>query len=246
MTLRMIRVTQPAFPATKPMFVKLATSALFAGAAAGLIAGLLQLAFVQPVLLHAELFESGQLVHFGGQGSPAHADLPRFDAVRDLLSVFFAMLVYTGYAFVLLAFMSIAGENGSLINAEKGLIWGVAGFVTVHLAPSFSLAPELPGAAAADVGMRQIWWFATVFTTAAALVLLAFGRSWQLGCVAAILIIAPHLVGAPEPDVFTGPVPPELAALFAARALGVGLAAWVLLGSFAGFFWSREMQREAV
>lgn len=227
------------------MFAKLATSALFAGAAAGLIAGLLQFVFVQPVLLHAELFESGALTHFGTQGSSAEAPAGGFDPVRDLLSVFFAMLIYTGYAFVLLAFMYIAGQNGATIDPSTGLIWGVAGFVTVHLAPSFSLAPELPGAAAASVGLRQIWWFATVFTTAAAIALLVFGRSWQLSVVAAILIISPHLVGAPEPDIFTGPVPPELAALFAARALGVGLAAWVLLGSFAGYFWHREMQQDA-
>ena len=47
------------------MFQKILTSALFAGFCAGLIAGLLQLVFVQPVLLHAELYEAGKLVHFG-------------------------------------------------------------------------------------------------------------------------------------------------------------------------------------
>ena len=31
--------------------------------------------------------------------------------------------------------------------------------------------------------------------------------------------------------------------LFAARAFGVGLAAWVLVGSFAGYFWQREGER---
>ena len=36
-----------------------------------------------------------------------------------------------------------------------------------------------------------------------------------------------------------------LGALFAARALGIGLAAWVLLGSFAGYFWQREGARSA-
>jgi len=40
-------------------------------------------------------------------------------------------------------------------------------------------------------------------------------------------------------------VPTEIGALFAARALGIGLVAWVLLGSFAGFFWQREGARSA-
>ena len=38
----------------------------------------------------------------------------------------------------------------------------------------------------------------------------------------------------------SGPVPPEIAALFASRALGIGLAAWALLGLLAGYFWQRE------
>jgi predicted cobalt transporter CbtA len=56
-----------------------------------------------------------------------------------------------------------------------------------------------------------------------------------------ILLLAPHLLGAPEPASFHGPTPPELGGLFAARALGVGMAAWVLLGLFAGHFWQREL-----
>ena len=45
------------------MIARYVISALFTGALAGLIAGLLQLIFVQPVLLHAELYEAGTLVH---------------------------------------------------------------------------------------------------------------------------------------------------------------------------------------
>jgi predicted cobalt transporter CbtA len=53
------------------MFMRLFTSAIFAGALAGLVGGILQLGFVQPVLLMAELYETGQLVHFGALISPA-------------------------------------------------------------------------------------------------------------------------------------------------------------------------------
>ena len=63
---------------------------------------------------------------------------------------------------------------------------------------------------------------------------------WQLK-LSVELLLAPHVYGAPEPSVFTGPVPTEIGALFAARAFGVGLAAWVLVGSFAGYFWSRQV-----
>ena len=222
------------------MFTRILTSALFAGAAAGLIAALLQLVFVQPVLLHAELYESGALVHFGGQPISAHQEVGGFDALRDGLSIIFTMLTYAGYALVLVAAMALAEARDARITARNGLIWGVAGFVVVHFAPGFSLAPEVPGVAAADVEVRQVWWFATVAAAAVAVWLIAFMRNWAHWGIAIVLLLAPHAVGAPEPDTFTGPVPTEIGALFAARAFGVGMAAWVLLGLFAGYFWERE------
>lgn len=222
------------------MYSRYLIAALFAGASAGLIAGILQLVFVQPVLLHAELYESGALVHFGTAAVSAHPELPGFDAMRDGLSLIFTMLTYSGYALIMLAAMGIAEDRGASIDGRTGILWGVAGFVAFHFAPGFSLAPEVPGVAAADVTARQIWWFATVGTAAAGLWLIAFGGNWMAWAGAAVLLLAPHLIGAPEPEVLTGPVPTEIGALFAARAFGVGLAAWVLLGSFAGYFWQRE------
>ena len=224
------------------MIQRLVVSALFAGAVTGLIVGLLQLIFVQPVLLHAELYEQGTLVHFGAEPAGAHPDLPGFDAVRDGLSIVFTMLTYTGYAMILLAAMVLGQEQGAGITARWGILWGVAGFVTFHLAPGFSLPPEVPGVAAADVGLRQVWWFGTVAATAVGLWLLTFGPGWIYWAIGTALILAPHLIGAPEPDTFAGTVPPELAALFAARALGVGLAAWTILGLCTGWFWQKEAE----
>lgn len=228
------------------MFARLFTSALFAGAAAGLIAALLQLVFVQPVLLHAELYESGTLVHFGAEAVTAHPDLPGIDPLRDGLSILFTMLTYTGYALIMLALMVTAERRGHAVTARAGLLWGLAGFITFHFAPGLSLAPEVPGVAAADVGLRQIWWVATVAATGLAMWLIAFGRGWTAYGAAALLLLAPHLIGAPQPDSFAGPVPTEIGALFAARAFGVGMAAWVLLGCLAGHFWRTEGDRATV
>ncbi|MEX0319350.1 MAG: CbtA family protein [Ruegeria sp.] len=225
------------------MFSRILTSALFAGAAAGLIAALLQLVFVQPVLLHAELYESGELVHFGGEAVSAHPELPGFDAMRDGLSIVFTMLTYTGYSLVMVALMSMAERQGHAVNARSGLLWGLAGFVTFHFAPGLSLAPEVPGVAAADVAVRQIWWTATVAAAGIAMWLIAFGGNLVSYLIAAALLLAPHLIGAPEPDSFSGPVPTEIGALFAARAFGIGMAAWILLGTFAGYFWQSESAR---
>lgn len=223
------------------MFAKIFTSALFAGFLAGLMAALLQLVFVQPTLLHAELYESGQLLHFGATDPvTAHVEGEGIDLVRDGLSVLFTTLIYTGYAFIMVAAMAYASDRGARITARTGMLWGVAGFVAVHLAPAFSLPPELPGSAATEVSVRQVWWFGTVAASALAMWLIGFGRGWAAWGAGIVLLLVPHLIGAPHPDAFTGPVPPELAAMFASRALGVGFAAWVLLGMASGYFWQGE------
>lgn len=216
------------------MFARILTSALFAGFAAGLAGAIMQLIFVQPLLLHAELYEAGALTH---PAAIAHPALPGFDPLRDALSILFTTLIYTAYALLLTAGMALAGERGISVTPRHGLIWGLAGFVAVQLAPAFGLPPELPGAAAADVAARQVWWFATAAATASALALIGYGRGWPAHTAAVLLLLAPHLVGAPHPEAFTGPVPPELAAHFAARALGVGLATWALLGLACAHFW---------
>lgn len=226
------------------MFTKILTSALFAGASAGFIASLLHLGFVQPVLLHAELYESGELVHFGARAAvTAHQGFLGFDPLRDGLSIAFNIAIYCGYALILVAAMALATHRGEVVTSRKGIIWGIAGFVAVHFAPGFTLAPEVPGNAAADVPARQAWWFATVAGAAVALWLIAFGRNWVAWAAAAMLLLAPHIIGAPEPDQFTGPAPAEIGALFASRAFGVGFAAWVLTGLFAGYFWKRELSQ---
>lgn len=248
---------------------------LIAGAAAGLIAALLQLALVQPLLLEAELYESGERVHVAAEGGHDHdhatvppAAMPgvggeaapqdhahdgaagqseghdhgppafAIDPARDGLSVVFAMTVYAGWGLILSAAMAFAQSRGHEVGARQGLVWGLCGFLAVQLAPAAGLAPELPGMAAGELLPRQIWWAATVAATGLGLWLIAFGRGAAAWVAALALIALPHLVGAPHPQDYAGPVPPELAAAFAGRALGVGLLAWAALGF--GCAWMRE------
>ena len=225
------------------MFTRIVTSALFAGAAAGLAAGILQWQFVQPVLLHSELYEQGLLTHFGGALNSTEVALDRLQPMRDALSIIFTMLLNTGYALILIALMSLRQQSGDELTPHKGIIWGIAGYVAVHLAPALSLPPEVPGVAAADVELRQIWWVCTVAATSLGLWLIAFSRKTTRIIPAIILILLPHLIGAPEADVFTGPAPTEIGALFASRALGIGLASWALLGYFSARFFISETKR---
>jgi cobalt transporter subunit CbtA len=219
------------------MFQKIVVSALIAGFGAGLVHALLQFVFIQPLLIHAELFELGPLPGLDAVTVPRGV----IDPLREALNVVFAALVYTGYALVLLAVMSFAEERGKTITARNGLIWGIAGFVTMHLAPAFGLAPDMPGLNAAPVEPRQVWWFGTAAATGVGLWLIAFGRNWSIWGAAIILITAPHIIGAPLPLMLSNIAPPELAANFAARTLGVALVVWTTLGLLLGAVWNSKL-----
>ena len=237
------------------MFARLVISGIFAGALAGCVGGILQLYFVQPLLLSAELYESGQIVHFGAGGSTANIApgiiWGGFNTTRDTLSILFSIAIYCGYGLLLVAAQGLAqGLTQGLTLAKtpasnnqtimrQGAIWGLAGFCAFHFAPSIGLAPELPGNASAALETRQIWWFTTALATALALWLFAFGgRSWHIALGIA-LILAPHIIGAPHSHNFHGTAPPELAALFATRSLGVGCIAWLILGTTSHYFYHR-------
>jgi predicted cobalt transporter CbtA len=54
-----------------------------------------------------------------------------------------------------------------------------------------------------------------------------------------VLMAAPHLIGAPQPDRIGGAVPPELAGHFAAASLVTAAIFWCVLGWLSGTFWRR-------
>lgn len=158
--------------------------------------------------------------------------------MRHGLTVLFAGLTYVSFALVLVAGYALAGVFGRKITLQTGLLWGLAGFLAVQMAPAMGLEPELPGTLAAALASRQAWWVMTALATAAGLGLIGYGRgpAWWLGGIA--LLALPHVIGAPDPGGFSGVAPPELAARFAAHSLGVGLLAWVFLGGLLAKLWN--------
>ena len=251
------------------MIQRMVTSAVFAGFAAGLFAALLHFAFVQKMILLGEQYETGAAVHHAGvataedhakaatdgatfSAAPAatEGDSPAHDATggeaasplqRNALTVLFLVLQYCSYALVLVAGFALAQRRGQRVTARDGLLWGIAGFVAVQLAPAMGLAPELPGTMAAPLFDRQVWWAATALCSGAAMAMIGYGRTVLWGAGAVLLLALPHIVGAPDLGHFTGVAPPEVAASFAARSLGLGLATWSLMGWLSGWFWDRNL-----
>ncbi len=232
------------------MIQRMVASAVFAGFAAGLLAALLHFGFVQKFILLAEQYESGAMTHFAGASETEAAAGPAADATghdeaqapsdlaRNALTVLFASLVQVAYALLLVAGYALADHYGRRINARDGLLWGLAGFAAFQLAPAMGLPPNLPGTLAAAYDARLIWWWGTVLATGTALALLGYGRGPLAIGMAAVLLAAPHVIGAPQLDQFSGVAPPEVASAFAARVLGVSFTVWAILGWLSARIWS--------
>lgn len=223
-------------------------AALAAGVLAGLFMALLQEVTTTPLILQAELYENtgrGGASHphdnatssaVGGHG---HGDAwaPEAGFERSLFSALTNVLGGIGFALLLIAGFVL---RGAPVDPMRGVLWGLGGFAAFTLSPALGLAPEVPGAAAAELVSRQVWWLAAIATAGTGLWLLAFGRStvWRLAGVA--VLVLPHAIGAPHvPAGEAGLVPPELAAHFAAASIVVQGVFWAVLGWLTATFYTR-------
>ena len=226
------------------LFQRIFFAAVLAGLAAGLVAGALQQWRVVPLILAAEVYETagGETVHAHDHGDEAVAPhehdetawAPADGVERTAYTLLATTLAALGFALVLVAVSTLAGMPITLAN---GALWGLGGFIAFQLAPALGLPPELPGMPAADLGARQLWWWGTALAAAAALLVLARYRNLPAVAIAAVLFLAPHVIGAPQLAAESGTsVPAGLATAFAANTLGVGAATWLILGMLIGFF----------
>ena len=105
--------------------------------------------------------------------------------------------------------MLLAGER---ITPLTALGWAAGGFAATGLATGLGLSPELPGSAAADLFARQIWWIGTAAATGAGLYALIKLRTPLAIAAGVLLLVLPHLIGAPHPHEYVSTAPAELAA----------------------------------
>ena len=232
------------------MIIRLLSAALAAGFIAAVVATGLQLTLTSPLILAAERYEQAEPSHQAGRALPivlAHsghdhaapdastlewqpgAGLPRmaFTALATLVGG-------VGYALLLGAVMLACGREPTL---KTSLAFAVAGFASVALAPGLGLPPELPGSEAAPLAARQAWWVMTAVATGMGLYLIAIRRSLIAILGGLVLMIAPHVAGAPQPPAGGSELPAALAAQFAARSLAISFVFWVMIALGFGWAW---------
>ncbi|MEC9347921.1 MAG: CbtA family protein [Pseudomonadota bacterium] len=239
------------------MFRRIFASGLLAGLLAGLFVAVLQQATTVPLIQFAETFEQGgeadtaAHAHDHGEKPHDHGDshdhagnghdhgegwMPEDGIERIFYTALSSVVIGCGWALMLVALVAISGRR---LDARSGILWGAAGFVATALAPAVGLPPELPGSMAAEVDARILWWIGTVVASAIALWLMVFTPGRIATAAGIVLLALPHIIGAPQPDHFGGPVPPELSAQFVAVSLALAAVFWTVLGWLAGMFWTR-------
>lgn len=236
------------------MVTRVLTVSLLAGLLAGLIVAALQHVTTTPLILKAEIYESAMmapaashaafdggariiLAHGGGDHAAGaeHDEWKPQDGTQRMLFTSAATIgTAIGFAALLLAGMLAAGDS---IDQRRALIWGACGFLAFGLAPGMGLAPELPGAASAALQERQLWWIGTAIATAIGLFLFLRHEAPWLKLLAVVVILLPHVVGAPHAPTPESKVPAELAAHFTSLSLGIQAALWLVTAFAVGTLW---------
>jgi cobalt transporter subunit CbtA len=236
----------------------IAAPALVAGLLAALLLTLIQTLWVSPLIWQAETFETAASIeqptphdhhaeavvwpqqaedphhdhgdHHSHNAAHHHHDESAWQPDDGWQRVAFTgasnLVMAIGYALVLVALFHWRKPK----SIAAGIGWGIAGFAVFFGAPSLGLPPELPGAAAAELVSRQAWWIATALCTAAAIGLIAFRKDWLNRAIAPVLLIAPHIYGAPQSASHESLAPEVLHHQFVIATSVANGVFWLVLG----------------
>ncbi|MCJ1881464.1 MULTISPECIES: CbtA family protein [Pseudomonas] len=234
------------------MIKRIAQTAGFAGLIAALVLTVAQLLWVSPLILKAETYEKAEpaaaLVEENHEHAHEHAAgavaahehdaqawEPEDGWQRILSTTGGNLVVAVGFALMLAGLFTLRAPG----KTSEGLLWGLAGFAVFTLAPSLGLPPEVPGTAAADLTLRQTWWIGTAAASAGGLALLVFGRNWALRGIGIALLVVPHVIGAPQPEVHSSLAPESIAHEFIVASLITNAVFWAALGLGAAWLFRR-------
>lgn len=218
-------------------FRQIFLSACLAALVASVGFSLYQFYFVNPIIFAAELYEIAESVnHFMPLESESWA--PDDGIERSFYTLLANFLMSLAYGLLLGSAMVFRGNSSAL----KGLVWGMAAYLSLFVAPALGLPPEIPGMEAADLNLRQNWWLLSVVLTVIGLTVFSFSSRYYKGA-GVIFVILPHLIGAPAAKIhgFSHPDPIAVAKLtelwqqFILHTSIANALLWLIIGITTGF-----------
>jgi cobalt transporter subunit CbtA len=221
------------------MFGRVFLAVMLAGIAAGVFMGVLQHFAVTPLILQAETFEAGvpgtsdHGSHDHGTATHSHESSEHASPSLSRTTATFLTTALAGAGWAGIA-AGLAMAMNWPINRQNGLLWGMCGFAAVVLAPAAGLPPKLPGVPSPEIQSATLWWMATIGLSGTALWLALCTRKYWSLPLATLLLLAPHVLGAPQPTSFETSVPAHLIQQFVARSLAANAVFWMALGTLLG------------
>jgi len=228
-------------------FRSIVLSSIVAGFIVGVIVTVIQHFSTVPLILEAEVFERAAETHqsdpagasgaisdhnHSGHQHGAEAWEPRDGLERNAYTAAANVLTAIGFALILAGLFAVrSSATAENVSWHEGLMWGLAGFAVFTIGPGLGLPPELPGVPTAPLLSRQIWWGVAALATAAGLALIFFRRAVPASIAGLLLLILPHLIGAPELDHVETNVPTSLSHQFVVAVTVTSLVFWSMLGS---------------
>lgn len=219
------------------MMYRIFAAAMAAGLLAAALISVVEVFTTTPMILQAESYE----VVIAGHDHSAHVHDAQAWAPEDGFERFFYTVIanaVTGIAFALMVAVGLTvGERKA--DLTKGVLIALGGFAAFTLAPMLGLPPELPGMPVADLQDRQLWWAGTVALSIGGLWCLFMVPVPALKLLGVILLVAPHVWGAPHAMAHASPIPATLAARFAATSIVINALLWGAIGIFTALFYER-------
>jgi cobalt transporter subunit CbtA len=230
------------------MLVRYLLATIVAGLFAGILLTPAMYVRTVPLILHAEEYENAgghEHSHDAAAAAVPHEHeegaSPALPFGRLGNTLLINLVAGAGFALMTGAAALFLGRR---ITLQNGIYWGLAGFFIFNLAPAFSLAPELPAMPAADLAARQAWWLVTVVLSAGGVYLIVLRHEIWARIAGVLLIVAPHVYGAPQAQSLSSVVPATLASEFAVSTLATNLFFWIVLGTALGWAIQQYAQSE--
>ena len=229
-------------------FRSIVLSSIVAGFVVGVIVTVIQHFGTVPLILKAEILERTAETHQSNPAAGASGVIfdhnhsahehgaeawePREGLERNAYTAAANVLTAIGFALILAGLFAARSSATALdVSWHEGLMWGLAGFAVFTIGPGVGLPPELPGVPTAPLLSRQIWWGMAALATAAGLALIFFRRTVPASVAGLLLLILPHVIGAPELDHVETNVPTSLSHQFVVAVTVTSLVFWSMLGS---------------
>jgi len=234
------------------VFKRIAAAVLVSGVLAGALLTAVQQVQVSKIILQAEVYEEAAQAATAAAGHDhstetsairshehdheADAWEPANGVERTGYTVLANISMAIGFALFLAAAICVSGRQ---VGWRSGLLWGAAGYLVFSWRrrsvcrrkcrarrPRRCMTDNCGGCLAAG-------------STALGLGIFVYARHRLLKLLGLVLLLVPHLVGAPQPEVHASAAPESLALAFIQATAIANAVFWLALGGLTGFFYKK-------